>query len=209
MTCPRSRRGPIRTGCALAAGVVLAVAAGACGSSSSHATSGGTIASTVVAGPSTSAPPLPPKTPISIPVATDSVSPDGSGCDPGTGDSLPNGIWYGILKSVDPATSSIGLDLACWYSGKSAQAITGSSGPVDDDIYVRNQNPKIYTVGVVTDVAVVPLATSPTGDPTGQLAPATSGLASAQAILSASSDHGVWLMITDGVATVIQAQFRP
>jgi hypothetical protein len=202
---PRPAR---RTLTAVLATLATVAALGACSSSANH-TSGGTIASTVVAGPATSAPPLPPKTPIAIPTATDGVSPDGSGCDPPAGNTLPTGIWYGILRSVDPPANTIGLDLACWFSGKSAQAASGSSAPVADDVYVRNQNPKIYTIPVAAKVAVVPLATTPAGGFSGGFAPNATGIAAAQQVATNGSDHGVWVVITDGQAVVIQAQFRP
>lgn len=195
---------------ALLGAVALIVAAAAGCSSSSHGASGSTtIASTVVAGPVTSAQPVPPATPISIPTATDGASPDGSGCDPPTGDSLPDGLWFGVLRSVDPAAGTVGLDLACRFSGTAAQAASGSSGPVPNDVYVRNQSTKVYVVKAVDKVAVVPLAQAPGGGFTGANGPTATGLAAAQAIATDASNHQVWIEITDGQATVIQAQFSP
>jgi hypothetical protein len=191
----------------VAAVVGLTLAAGACSSSSKSAHAPGSDTSTTAA-PTTSAQPIPPSTPISIPTSADGTSPDGSGCTPPEGNTLPDGIWFGVLKSVTPATNAIGLDLACWYSGAAAQAASGSSAPVDNDYYVRNQNPKIYTLPTVTQVAVVPLATA-NGGFSGGSAPATTGVASAQAILNTQTPHYVWVEITQGLVTVIQAQFTP
>jgi hypothetical protein len=186
---------------------VTALALAGCSSSGSKSAAD---TSTVVAGPSTTGPPTPPSVPISIPTATDGTSPDGSGCTPPEGQQhLPNGIWFGVLKTVDPTGATIGLDLACWFSGTSAQAVTGATGPVDDDHYVRNQNPKIYTLPTVANVAVVPLAQAANGEFTGGPGAAASGFAAAQALLTDQSNHDVWVEITDGRVTVIQAQFSP
>jgi hypothetical protein len=196
------------TALAVLVALVLVLSAAAC-SSSSHSQDGSPDSTSTPATPATSLQPVPPAVPISIPTATDGTSPDGSGCDPASGATLPNGIWFGVLKSVDTTTDAIGLDLACWFSGASAQAATGSTGPVDDDHYVRNQNPKIYTLPTVAKVAVVPLAQAANGEFTGGTGAAQTGLASAQAILAGQSDKYVWIEITDGLVTVIQAQFTP
>ncbi len=202
----RPRRRP--PGAILAALAVMSVlTAGACSSSHGSASAPDTTASgaTTV----TSAQPTPPSVPISIPASTDSTSPDGSGCTPPAGGSLPDGIWFGVLKSVDTAHDAIGLDLACWFSGAAAQAAAGSSTPVDNDYFVRNENPKIYTLPTATKVAVLPLAENASGGFSGTDAAPTTGVASAQAILGSDTPKYVWVEITDGLVTVIQAQFTP
>jgi len=204
----RSAVRPPRRATVMVVGVAAAtaVALGACSSSGSKSAAD---TSTVIAGPSTTSAPTPPPVPISIPTATDGASPDGSGCTPPEGRHLPNGIWFGVLKTVDAAAGTIGLDLACWFSGTSAQAITGSTGPVDNDHYVRNQNPRIYTLPAVPNVAVVPLAQAANGEFTGGPGAAASGLSRAQPLLADQSNHYVWVEITDGLVTVVQAQFSP
>ena len=149
---------PEMAGLAVVAG--LAALGAAC--TSSTPSSGPTTVATSAA-PATSAQPTPPSVPISIPTSTDGTSPDGSGCTPPEGAKLPDGIWFGVLKSVDPTAGTIGLDLACWFSGDAAQAATGSASPVPNDRYVRNENPKVYLLPTVAKVAVVPLAQSASG----------------------------------------------
>jgi hypothetical protein len=197
---PRPRCAPLLIGA-----LVLVVAAGACSSSKGP---GPDFTSTTTAA-TTSSQPTPPSVPISIPASTDDTSPDGSGCTPPAGDKLPDGIWFGVLKSVDASTGTIGLDLACWFSGTAAQAASGSATPVDDDYYVRNENPKIYSLPTATQVAVVPLATDASGGFSGGTAKAATGVASAQTILASQTPRYVWVEITDGLVTVIQAQFTP
>ncbi len=188
--------------------LTLTLVGAACSSSSKSASTPDTTASGS-ATPTTAAQPTPPSVPISIPASTDSTSPDGSGCTPPAGDKLPDGIWFGVLKSVDASTGTIGLDLACWFSGTAAQAASGSSTPVDNDYYVRNENPKIYALPTATKVAVVPLATDSSGGFSGGPGAATTGVASAQTILNSQTPRYVWVEITDGLVTVIQAQFTP
>ena len=56
---------------------------------------------------------------------------------------------------------------------------------------------------------MVPLAQATGGGFTGANGPTATGLAAAQAIATDASNHQVWIEITDGQATVIQAQFSP
>ena len=180
------------------------------GSKSGSSTSSSSAPTTAVGGgTTTTALPIPPSTPISIPVAADGVSPNGSGCTPPSETKLPDGIWFGVLKSADPATNTVGLDLACYYTGSAAQAAAGSSTPVPNDAFIRNQSSNVYPIPAVPDVAVVPLAQAANGALSGGLAPAQKGVAAAQAILAGPTQKLVWIQITRGVATVIQAQFTP
>jgi hypothetical protein len=194
---------------AAAVGVVVVLVAAACSPSKGTAT-GTTTTTTNPSAPTTAAGstttyPVPPTTPISIPRSTDGTSPDGSGCDPPSGTELSDGIWFGVLKSVDPSTNTVGLDLACWFTGQAAQAASGSSGPVPDDHFIRNENPKVYELPAAPQTAVLSLAQSGNGG----FNQTTTGLASANAILSDQSEHYVWVQITRGFVVVIQAQFTP
>ena len=99
--------------------------------------------------PTTAAQPTPPSVPISIPASTDGTSPDGSGCTPPVGDKLPDGIWFGVLKSVDPRRAPSGWTWPAGSRATAAQAAAGSATPVDNDYYVRNENPKIYALPTV------------------------------------------------------------
>jgi hypothetical protein len=67
----------------------------------------------------------------------------------------------------------------------------------------------VYQVPTVAQVAVVPLAVAPGGGLTGGNGTAVTGLANASAIATATSKHYVWIEVTAGKATVIQAQFTP
>ncbi len=208
----RSRRLPAHGFVAIVVVLALAGVASACssnGSKSGSTSTTGAPTTTVAGASTTAAPPIPPTTPISIPKSSDGTSPDGSGCTPPSEAKLPDGIWFGVLKSVAPATNTVGLDLACWYTGSAAQAAAGSPSPVPNDYYVKNQSSNVYQIQAVTNVAVVPLATAANGEFTGSLGPTKTGVAAAQTILDSQTPKYVWIEITRGVATVIQAQFTP
>jgi hypothetical protein len=198
------------TGVSLAgAAIALLLTATACSSStnSSFDTTTTTAASSTTARPTTTYP-APPAVPITIPVSTDGTSPDGSGCEPPPGTGLPDGLWFGVLSSIDATHNMIGLDLACWFSGKAAQTAAGSSTPVPNDYYVRNVNPTVYQLPTSPHVAVLSLAGS-SGGATGEFNPTTTGVVSANAILTDASKHYVWVQITHGYVVVIQEQFTP
>ena len=198
-------RPAVRRCVAVVLGAGLLALAASC--TSSKSASGPTTVTS--AAPATSTQPTPPSVPISIPTSTDGTSPDGSGCTPPEGTKLPDGIWFGVLKAVDPSAGTISLDLACWFSGDAAQAATGSASPVPNDHYVRNENPKVYVLPTVVKVAVVPLAQSAGGGLSGGSGPAQTGVAAAQSLIGSESTGYVWVEITDGLVTVVQAQFTP
>lgn len=156
--------------------------------------------------------PVPPATPIKIPVATDGTSADGSGCAPGSATALPDGVWFGILTAVDTEAGTVGLDLACWFTGAAANAAAAADGqteiPVPDDYYIRNQVHTIYTTRAVPKVAVVPLDVTQ-GGPTGASGQTQTGIGAALAILESSPSKLVWVQVTDGWVTVVQSQFTP
>jgi hypothetical protein len=176
------------------------------------------VTTTTAAPTTTGAPqpsyPAPPPTPISIPRATEAGSPDGSGCDPPSSQTLHDGIWFGVLKTVDANASTIGLDLACFFSATPPASTTSGTGSTTtttappNDFHITNNNPTVYLLKVAPQVAVLSLAQSGTGGD-GQFNPTTTGVASANAILTDQSQKYVWVQVTRGYVTVIQGQFTP
>jgi hypothetical protein len=198
---------------AIVAAVVIAVGGD---DDSSTATSGTT---TTVASPTTSlastpssttAPVVPP-VPILIPSKNDGSSPDGSGCAPPNGETLPDGIWFGDLKAVDSAAGTISLDLNCFFTGQAAakanqQDNGGAGDPVDNDYYIRNKVKRVYTLRAVSNVAVLEL-TAMGGGPLGA---AQSGLNAASASLNHFNNLWIgWIQVSGGQVVVIQQQFVP
>ncbi|PKQ14416.1 MAG: hypothetical protein CVT68_11980, partial [Actinobacteria bacterium HGW-Actinobacteria-8] len=71
----------------------------------------------------------------------------GSGCSPGSA-TLTDGVWFGLAHSW--STASISLDLACWYSGTTAEAVAAARGDeVNNDYYLVNDvaTPRSVPVG--------------------------------------------------------------
>jgi hypothetical protein len=65
----------------------------------------------------------------------------GSGCTPGDVESLPDGWWAGFVTTAHGST--IDFDLVCFFLDDAANAAAAQDGkptPVDDDVYIRNQN---------------------------------------------------------------------
>ncbi len=158
-------------------------------------------------GPTTTRPPPPAGTIpfISIPPATnDGVSAEGDGCTPTSATELPDGRWFGFLRTVDRAEGTIGLDLSCLFFFGAADAAATADGetdvPVPNDYWVRNQNPLVYPLAFVPDVAVGLL------EPGGStFAPTTSG----PTALPEATGQPVWVQIVDGWVVAVQQQYFP
>ncbi|HEX8770274.1 MAG TPA: hypothetical protein VF711_05855 [Acidimicrobiales bacterium] len=71
--------------------------------------------------------------------------PSGSGCTPPGAGSLPAGWWAGKIKNVNG--TSFDFDVVCWFAGQAAIRAGGEddAGPVEDDYYVRNSDPMLYS----------------------------------------------------------------
>jgi hypothetical protein len=69
---------------------------------------------------------------------------------------LGDGRHFGYLRSVDVDGDTIEFDLAYFLSGEEANQAyheaTGDSGPVPNDYYVLNDNPKVRTLTLAPDV---------------------------------------------------------
>ena len=221
-----SRIGRCRPG-AVVLVTVLALSAGACSSGGSHRassrtttpTGGGTStsvsttsapASSSTSGASTTlgSPPPAGAIPIVLPASapSDGVSPAGSGCTPRSSTTLPDGEWFGILRSADPSGGTVGLDLECLYWGAAANNAARQDGlteiPVPNDHYERNRSALVYTQRAVPDVSVSVLGAG--GSATTRY-PTAHGVAAAERLIGAS----VWIQITQGWVTAIQQQYFP
>ena len=151
-----------------------------------------------------------PTSPITIPSKNDGVSADGSGCAPPPGDTLPDGIWFGDLKSVDVSGSTLSLDLNCFFTGNAANHAASQDGstdvPVPNDYYIRNKVKKVYVLPAVANVAVFKL--SQMGG--GPLVNAGNGPAAAAAMLAEFNNSWIgWLQTSGGKVIVVQQQFVP
>lgn len=119
----------------------------------------------------------------------------GSGCAPGEGD-LPDGWWYGRISAAP--TTTLGLDLACFYVGAVAEAEAASRGDeVNNDYYVVNDNPAVRSL---------PLAASADAECV-ELEPTLTMVACTPAEVAA--DWTVWVRVVDGEVDRILEQYLP
>jgi hypothetical protein len=208
------------------ASLLLTVAA-ACGSSSKgHATgtTGATLptrTTTTVPGTSTTGPGTaatttttlgPPPAAGSIPFIDfagtsppDGVSPAGSGCTPPSATTLPDGTWFGMLKSVEPNAGTLRLDLACIYGGSAANAAAAADGhptPVMNDHYIRNRSANVYTLHAVPGVAVGVLGANGSA---AAYYPNRTGLAAVMPLVGT----WVWVQVNRGWVVAVQQLFVP
>jgi hypothetical protein len=71
------------------------------------------------------------------------------GCGTSAPDTLPDGEYFGFVKSMDTGSQTMSFDLACFYTGDEANqqaAARGDEVPVPNDVYIVNDNTKVRTV---------------------------------------------------------------
>lgn len=130
---------------------------------------------------------------------------EGSGCTPGTPDTLPDGLWFGLV--ADAGGDEILFDLACWFTGDAAvlaSAEDGEESPPPNDYYVRNLNPDLRALPVAADAEATWVAME--GDPTSAV---TTGFPDWVTARSGTYPFGVWLTIDGGEVTVLEEQWVP
>ena len=135
----------------------------------------------------------------------DGVSPAGSGCRPPRPTVLPDGRWFGELKTVAPDAGTLGLDVACFYGGSAANAAAKAAGqhvPVPNDIFISNTSPNVLTLHAVSDVAVGLLGAN--GSAVAYY-PTKTGLEEATPVMS----NWVWVDVASGWVVAIQQQYIP
>jgi hypothetical protein len=119
----------------------------------------------------------------------------GSGCAPGEGD-LPDGWWYGRISAAP--TTTLGLDLACFYVGAAAEAEAASRGDeVNNDYYVVNDNPTVRSLPVAAGAVAECVDLEPT------LTMVACGPA------EVAADWTVWVRVVDGEVDRILEQYLP
>jgi len=186
-----------------AVAVALTLVAAACGSDDTASTTTTTVAPATTEAPTTSAAPAT-TAPTTTP-DTNSLA-EGSGCSPGTTDSLPDGEWFGYVS--DATRDDLEFDLACWFTGDAAAqaaAEDGEESPPPNDYYVRNVNPALRTLGVEA-AAVVSWLPSP-GDPSTETTIAFADWVSDRT--TRGFQPGVWITIAGGTVTEVREQYVP
>jgi len=80
------------------------------------------------------------------------------GCGTSAPDTLPDGRYFGFVKSVNTASQTMAFDLACFYTGDEANqqaAARGDEVPVPNDVYIVNDNPKQRTFSLSPSVELL------------------------------------------------------
>lgn len=213
--------------------VVLALVVAACGDDEASTTTGATTTTTAsttsTLPPTTTVPPTtttpttaptttsPPSTVPPAPYTTDGYGffPDplgtaadghGSGCVL-EGDVLTAGMWFGFVEAI--GSGSVTFDLACFFTGDAAVAAATADGGEAFDFYIRNQNPKTFTVPLLATGTAFWL--DATGDLTPQPIPMTTWPVAAPPSYQQCPHEfcSVWLFVNSGTATELVEQYLP
>lgn len=130
----------------------------------------------------------------------------GSGCVVG-GDNLPDGIWFGFIRSAD--ASKLSIDVACFWTGQLASVRAAANGDEAVDFYVENQNPKVRSVPRSSTGTAYWL--DKIGAPETQATPmANWPNTSAAAFQECPGEYcAVWLFVNGGSVTELVEQYLP
>ena len=95
-------------------------------------------------------------------IATSTIGPDGEGAHPTPvpeEGQLEDGRHFGFIRAVHPTERTIEFDLAYWLTGDEADAAyqeaTGDTGPVPNDVFVVNDNPRMRELELSPDLRLV------------------------------------------------------
>jgi hypothetical protein len=133
---------------------------------------------------------------------------------------LEDGRHFGYVTSVDVEERTIVFDLAIWLSGDEAdrayQDATGETGPVPNDYYVVNDNPKLRTLTLAPDVRVRLLDWN---DCCGTFFDADLDVWARAVVRNrhidvngreySNNSRQVWITVQDGVVTLVEEQYTP
>jgi hypothetical protein len=115
---------------------------------------------------------------------------------------LPDGVWFGFADSW--STSSISIDLACWYTGTAAESVAAErEGEVTNDYYIVNDVITVRSMPVDGDV---PAKKAGWEDGIFTLSEV---MADAGGSLSTNHPYPVWIYVNGGVVTAVAVQYIP
>lgn len=131
----------------------------------------------------------------------------GSGCAP-PGDVLPAGMWFGYATAFSAGTLT--FDLACFFTGAAGVAAAAADGDPDYDLdfYIRNMNPKLFTIDLDPGGTAYAIdASAP--DVTPVAGPMTDWPAGTGYVSCPGNVCAVWLFVNGGVVTELVEQYLP
>jgi hypothetical protein len=132
---------------------------------------------------------------------------------------LEDGRHFGFIRAVDPTQRTIEFDLAYWLTGEEAnqayQEATGDTGPVPNDYFVVNDNPKLRELALPPDLRLVLLDWNRCCDTffEGNLDLFAQAIEEQADVLDGDVVYrGVsqwWITVRDGVVVRIEEQYSP
>ena len=209
-------------------GLILVIAA--CSDAATETTSTTVVATTTTAVTTTlPATTLPPETTTTEPATTTTPAPSGgpyvvdanlfpdslpgsggasgSGCVPGSSTVIPDGIWFGYILATNGTT--VTFDMACFYSGDIAYTEGAYDGAeVNNDYYIRNQNPLTFSVSIDAGATMYWLDSS-SGNFENTPMPLADWPGPDEDWPCPGEFCGVWLYINDGAITEAVEQYLP
>ena len=131
----------------------------------------------------------------------------GSGCAP-PGDVLPAGIWFGYAKAFSAGTLT--FDLGCFFTGAAGVAAATADGEVgyDLDFYIRNMNPKLFTIDLDPSGTAYAIDVS-APDVTPVAGPMTDWPVGTGYVDCPGDVCAVWVFVNEGVVTELVEQYLP
>jgi hypothetical protein len=124
----------------------------------------------------------------------------GSGCTPGAG-KLPDGVWFGFVKTW--SKSQVAFDMACWWTGKEAEAQAAAKGIEAHDYFITNDN---ATTRLVTVAGDIPAKKAAWDDGVFTLSQV---IADPGGTLPTSAPYPAWIYVNGGVVTELAVQYVP
>jgi hypothetical protein len=132
---------------------------------------------------------------------------------------LEDGRHFGFIRSVDVAGRRVDFDLAYWLSGEEAnqayQEATGLTGPVPNDHFVVNDNPKLRALPLSPDLRLRLLDWNHCCEAffDGDLALFAQAIETQGDVVDGdlrySGQSQWWITVEDGVVTEIEEQYSP
>jgi len=147
-----------------------------------------------------------------LPTSPDDSTPAGDGCTPDSDDdALPDGTWFGTLRSAGPGTSTFALDVACFSTGEAANQAAladdpGAEVPVPNDYYIADADGDATFALIDDGTATVYLLA---GDGAELGSPIIGLDAAAAAIDGFARDVVVWVVVQGGQTSLVQQLYLP
>jgi len=129
---------------------------------------------------------------------------------------LEDGRHFGYIRSIDVESETLVFDLAYFLSGDEANQAAGEHGdetPVPNDYYIVNDNPRLRTLAVATDVEIRVIDWGHCCDLVqGEIQPFVEAFQTEHHAWNAMYQGGesqYWLTVEGGVVVQIEEQYLP